>query len=171
MTALNQLLLSEFDREATATRRILERVPAEHLDWRPHPKSMTLGRLAGHVAELPAWLHLIVEGTEFDIASGTFKPYAAESPAALLDFFDERLAAGRTVLGLAADEALDHPWTLRAGDHVIMQNSRYQSLRHLVFNHQVHHRGQLSVYLRLLDVPVPGMYGPSSDDRAAMTPA
>lgn len=164
---LSQLLLIELDREALATRRLLERVPAENFGWQPHAKSMTLARLATHVAELPEWLNLILTAEEYDFTTGLLKPGSAADPAALLALFDERLALGRTELGLALDEALQQPWTLRAGAHVIMQNSRYHMLRHLVLNHQIHHRGQLSVYLRLLDVPVPGMYGPSADERVA----
>lgn len=150
---------------------MLERVPAEHLDWQPHPKSMTLGRLAGHVAELPSWLNRILDADEFDLAANRSQPFVAADPAALLAFFDERLAAGRTTLGLAPDEALQQPWIFRAGERVISQDSRYQMVRHWMLNHQIHHRGQLSVYLRLLDVPVPGMYGPSADERPAPKPA
>ena len=89
----------------------------------------------------------------------------------MLTFFEERLAAGRTALGLAPDEALHQPWTFRAGEHVISQGTRYEMIRNWMLNHQIHHRGQLSVYLRLLDVPVPGMYGPSADERPAPKPA
>ncbi|MBC7447076.1 MAG: DinB family protein [Hymenobacteraceae bacterium] len=171
MTALNQLLLTELDREALATRRMLERVPAEHFAWQPHAKSMTLGRLATHVAELPAFLNRILDADEFDMAVPRPAPLHAEDSAALLAFFEERLAAGRTALGLTPDEALHQPWTFRAGERVIAQDSKYQMIRHWMMNHQIHHRGQLSVYLRLLDVPVPGMYGPSADERPAPKPA
>jgi uncharacterized damage-inducible protein DinB len=165
--SLNLLLLTELDRETITTRRILERVPSEHFGWQPHAKSMTLGRLATHIAELPQWLNRVLDADEFDMMAQPLRPLVADDTAALLAFFDERLANGRTALGLTTDEQLQQPWTFRAGERVLSHDSRYHTLRSWMFNHQIHHRGQLSVYLRLLDVPVPGMYGPSADDRAA----
>lgn len=168
---LSALLLTELDRESAATRRILERVPDEHLTWKPHAKSMTLGRLATHVAELPHWLNRILDADEYDAAARPFQPLAMESQASLLEFFEQSLFDGRAALGLASDEHLEQPWTFRAGERVIAHDSRYHMLRSWMLNHQIHHRGQLSVYLRLLDVPVPGMYGPSADERPAPKPA
>ncbi len=165
--SLSQLLLAELDRESVSTRRILERVPTEHFAWQPHAKSMSLGRLATHVAELPQWLNRVLDADEFDMIAKPLRPVVAESTAALLDFFDERMTVGRPALGLATDEQLQQPWVFRAGERVLSRDSRYHTLRNWMLNHQIHHRGQLSVYLRLLDIPIPGMYGPSADDRAA----
>ena len=171
MTALNQLLLTELDREAVASRRMLERVPADQFAWQPHPKSMTLGRLATHLSELPVFLNRILDADEFDMTASRPAPFVPDTAAALLGFFDERLAAGRTSLGLAPEEMLHQLWVFRAGERVIAQGTRYEMIRSWMMNHQIHHRGQLSVFLRLLDVPVPGMYGPSADDRPAPQPA
>lgn len=169
--SLNLLLLAELDREAIGARRVLERIPAEHFGWKPHEKSMSLGRLATHVAELPLWLNRILDADEFDFLANPYKPFEVSTTAELLDFFDQSLLTGRTSLGLATDEQLVQPWTFRRGDYVISKDTRYQMLRQWMMNHQIHHRGQLTVYLRLLDIPVPGLYGPSADERPAPKPA
>jgi uncharacterized damage-inducible protein DinB len=165
MIQLNELLLTELDKEAVSTRKILAAVPTEHLDYKPHEKSMTLGRLATHVAELPLWANRALTGAEYDMVANipptrTVKDNAEE----LLSYFEEKLAEAKSILQNTTNEALQEGWTLRRGEHIISKATRYETIRSFMMNHQVHHRGQLSVYLRLLDVPVPGMYGPSADD-------
>ena len=161
---LNQPLLNELKHEATNTRKILESVPAEHLGWKPHPKSMTLGRLASHVAELSDWLTYTINADELDLASLDYTPTELTDTQTLFKIFDESLARGTAALQNASDETLMSNWTLRTGDHVMFTLPKIVVVRNMVLNHIVHHRGQLSVFLRLLDVPVPGMYGPSYDE-------
>lgn len=159
---LAQLLTPEYEQEAAITRRVLERVPSDKLDWAPHPKSMTLGKLAGHVAEIPSWVVATLGQTELDMAD-----YTAPEPkdsGAIMAAFDAGVAAGVPVLAAAADADFSIEWTLRSGDYVIFTLPRLAVIRTWVINHTVHHRAQLGVYLRLLDVPVPGIYGPSADD-------
>ena len=161
----NAALIAELKHESVNTRKIIERVPSEKLDWRPHAKSMTLGRLATHIADLPIWIERIISADEFNFAAANFKSESKENTQAILQLFDERLQNGLKLLESASDETLDALWTSKAGDHVFFQLPRKVALRNFVHNHIYHHRGQLSVYLRLLDVPVPGMYGPSADER------
>lgn len=166
--SLGQSLLPELDHEMAGTRRTLERVPEEKLGWRPHAKSMTLGGLASHVANLPSWLAYTVERESLDLAPVGQPPLRQEemtSRQALLEHFDRHLAAGRAALAAASDEALLAPWTLLGGGKAFFTMPRMAVLRSFVMNHNVHHRAQLGVYLRLLDVAVPGLYGPSADER------
>jgi uncharacterized damage-inducible protein DinB len=162
--SLSQLLVNEFDRESASTRKLLECFPDEHADWKPHEKSMTLGRLASHVAELPKFLAWIAENSEFDVQAQTAPRPMFKTKAELMAFFEDRLAEGRAALEQVSDEAMKEIWTFRSGEHIVSQVPRYDALRSWMMNHQIHHRGQLSVYLRLLDIPIPGMYGPSADD-------
>lgn len=171
MNQLNQLLIAELQREAASTRKLLACVPADKLEWRPHEKSMTLGRLASHVAEIPHWASRPLEGAEFDILAQTVKPANCTTTEELLELFEAKFSAAITALEKATDEELDVQWTFRRGEHIINQFSRYNAIRFMMGNHQIHHRGQLSVYLRLLDVPIPGMYGPSADDTLNMQKA
>ena len=161
---LNIALLAELKHEAVNTRKMIERVPSDNLQWRPHEKSMTIGRLTTHIADLPAWFERIIGTTEFDFATAKFNRETMESTAAALRLFDERLAAAATLLETTTDEMLNSIWTSRRGDAVLFQLPRKVALRNIAYNHIYHHRGQLSVYLRLLDVAVPGMYGPSADE-------
>ncbi len=162
--AMKDALIAELKHEATNTRKMLQRVPADKFDWKPHEKSMTLGRLAAHVAEIPVWVNRTVPVEEFDFAKNTFARNTYADNAALLKVFDEKLAEAIVCLQNATDETLNGIYTMRRGDHIIFQLPRKVVLRNFTFNHIVHHRGQLSVYLRLLDIPVPGMYGPSADE-------
>lgn len=160
----------ELDQEMANTRRMLERVPDDRLDYRPHEKSYTLLELASHIANLPNWATMTLESTELDLE----RPFDWQPPTStdeLLAEFDRTSAEARTALDAATAEDLTVPWTLRSGDHTIFTMPRAAVLRSFVLNHLIHHRAQLSVYLRLLDVPVPGMYGPSADDQAAMAEA
>ncbi|WP_276134518.1 DinB family protein [Polluticoccus soli] len=168
MKPLNQLLIAELQREAASTRKILAVVPTDKLEWRPHEKSMTLGRLASHVAEIPHWLNRPLENDVFDMAAQPYKPANCQNTQELLDLFETKLSAAIAALEKATDEDLAKQWTFRRGEHIVFQLSSYEAIRYMMGNHQVHHRGQLSVFLRLLDVPIPGMYGPSADDVAAM---
>jgi uncharacterized damage-inducible protein DinB len=161
---LNQPLLAEFKHEASNTRKMLERVPAESFSWKPHEKSMSLLRLAEHVSELPDWLTFTVKQDELNLAEMKRSTDNFATTGDLLSAFDEKLARGVQALESASNENLMQNWKLRMGEHVIFDMPRIQVVRSMVFNHIIHHRGQLSVYLRLLGVPVPGMYGPSADD-------
>lgn len=159
---LAQLLSPEYEQEAAITRRVLERVPTDKLDWAPHPKSMTLGKLAGHLAEIPSWVVATLGQTELDMANYVVPD--PKSPADILAAFDAGVAAGAPVLAAAADADFQIEWTLRSGEYVIFTLPRLAVIRTWVINHIVHHRAQLGVYLRLLDVPVPSVYGPTADD-------
>lgn len=160
--------LPEFDQEMGTTRRVLERVPADKLDWKPHSKSMSLGQLASHVAQLPDWLSNIFGADEFDFrppGGPAFKMADCKTAEELLDLFDRSVATASKAIGSAREESLDTPWTLKAGDFTIFTSPRWIAFRGFGMNHIIHHRAQLAVYLRLLDVPVPSIYGPTADEQ------
>lgn len=159
-----QSLIAEFDHETANTRKMLERLPDEQFQWKPHDKSYTLGKLATHIATMPAWFTMTVEQPELNLAAPMEQP-KPQTREEILSIFDATSIAARTSLAGATDDVLAQSWTLRHGDHVIFTMPKSAVLRDMCFNHIVHHRGQLSVYLRLLDVPVPGLYGPSADER------
>ncbi|MBA3889004.1 MAG: DinB family protein [Gemmatimonadaceae bacterium] len=164
MSATVNELYADLDLELAATRRVLERVPFEHWDWKPHPKSFSLGRLATHLAELPRFAEVIATTDEMDMAKSPMPPSQVGSNADLLARFDERAATMRSVVAAMDEDALAGHWTLRVGDTVFLDAPRSLLLRQHGISHPIHHRAQLTVYLRLLDVPVPGLYGPSADD-------
>ena len=157
-------LAAELRQEAKVTRRILERVPEGSFDWKPHERSMSLGRLAGHVAELPSLIAPALTQPELNFAAGNYSPFVPSSTAELLERFDENIEKAVELLGRQSDEKMGDAWRLRSGDQTFFNGPRVGAVRALAFNHVVHHRGQLSVYLRLLDVPVPSIYGPSADE-------
>jgi uncharacterized damage-inducible protein DinB len=162
-----ELLTPEFDNEIAVTRRVLERVPDDRGEWKPHPKSFPMGHLAQLVARLPGWVPMVLDQTELDIAppSGRKFPwYSFEKTATLLAEFERNAALGRASIAGASDEAFEVPWTFKRAGTAMFTMSRYQALRSTVLNHLVHHRAQLGVYLRLVDVPVPEMYGPTADE-------
>lgn len=161
---LNELLIKELKQESENTRKILQCVPEEQIGWKPHEKSFTLGRLATHVAELPHWMLRILNADDFDMQANPYQPHTCQTQEELIAFFDQKLKEGMEALEKAANEQLQEEWIFRRGEHVIFKSTRYEAIRSWMFNHQFHHRGQLSVYLRLLDIPIPGMYGPSADD-------
>jgi uncharacterized damage-inducible protein DinB len=166
--AIRDALLPEFDMEMASTRKVLERVPVEKSDYKPHPKSGSLGWLAWHVADLPHWVVETVNKDELDFAPpGAPRPAPpkVESREKLLAAFDEKVAAARAAIASASDDHLAKPWTLKGGGRTIFSMPRATVLRSFVMNHLIHHRAQLGVYLRLNDVPVPGMYGPSADEK------
>jgi uncharacterized damage-inducible protein DinB len=160
---LSQTLLPEFDQEMAGTRRVLERMPADKFSWQPHTKSFALGKLATHVAQLPSWASLALGSEGFDVSQPREAPKVS-STEELLALFDKSSAESREAIAKASDEDWFKPWTLRNGDHVIFTIPRIAVLRGMVMNHTIHHRGQLTVYMRLNDIPVPGLYGPSADE-------
>ena len=165
--ALTTFFLAELEKEVGPTRKMLERVPMERGGWQPHEKSMALGGLATHVANLPSWTALTVNQNELDIAPVGAPPYKMEpftSTRELLAAFDKNVEDARKALAKATDERLDEDWTLLAGGHKIFTDSKKMVLRQYVFNHIAHHRAQLGVYLRLNGIPVPATYGPSADE-------
>jgi uncharacterized damage-inducible protein DinB len=157
-------LAAEFRQESATTRRLLERVPEGKLDWKPHEKSMTLGNLAAHVAQLPSLIAPALTQDEFDFNTGDFQPFKPANVAELLAEFDRNIASASELLKNQADERMQDNWRLRSGETVFFELPRAGVVRSMVLNHIVHHRGQLSVYLRLLDVPIPSIYGPSADE-------
>jgi uncharacterized damage-inducible protein DinB len=158
-------LIGELQQEAATTRKCLERIPADKFDYKPHEKSMTMGRLAVHVAEMTGWVIETVNKSELDFAAMDYKPFEPQTTEELVGFLDKIMTQATEALQNASDEAMMEPWTLRNGETVYFTMPRAQVLRGMVFNHIVHHRGQLSVYMRLNDIPVPALYGPSADDQ------
>lgn len=154
--------LPEFDHEMTNTRAILDCVPDDKFGWKPHAKSMSLGRLASHIAELVAWGALVVNQDKLELGTGG-QPADPTNKAGLIELLDNNVAASREAIAGASDEHIAQIWTMLYGGRTILAMPRMQVLRAVVLSHVIHHRGQLSVYLRLLDVPIPGMYGPSAD--------
>jgi uncharacterized damage-inducible protein DinB len=161
---ISEVLLADFDSEVASTRRVLERVPEDKLDFKPHEKSMALKSLAVHVAGLPNFGHVILTTPSMDMAKTPFPKTEFESVAKLVETADAASARVRAVLAGLSDEELTASWEFRFGAHVISNSSRLVTFRTGCFNHLIHHRGQLNVYLRLLDVKVPGIYGPSADE-------
>jgi uncharacterized damage-inducible protein DinB len=157
-------LLAELEQEAQNTRRILALLPADKADYTPHPKSMTLGALGVHVAEMYSWLTITLNASELDFEKSPYQPAPFRGGAELVARMDKYLAEGRPAVAAATEATLAEPWTMRSGAHVIFTMPKGQVLRTFVYNHIVHHRAQLTVYLRLLDIPVPGLYGPSADE-------
>lgn len=157
-------LLNEFTHEAAVTRRVLERLPAEKFDWKPHEKSFTVKELAQHVAEMPGWLPITIETDELDLSGPQPERATIETSEDLLALFDQKVEEFQQAARGVSDETLMSPWRLKNGDEVMFEATKGQTVRGFILNHWVHHRGQLSVYLRLLDVPVPSIYGPSADE-------
>jgi uncharacterized damage-inducible protein DinB len=167
--AIKESILPEFDHEMKTTRKLLERVPEQDAAWKPHERSMTLGHLAMHLAQLPLWGAVTMGQTELDLSPPGGSPYKTpefESTAAVLAAFDEHVRQAREAIAAAADPDFMVPWTLKNGGQSIFTLPRVATLRSFVLNHVIHHRGQLSVYLRLRDVPIPSIYGPSADEAA-----
>jgi uncharacterized damage-inducible protein DinB len=156
-----ELFLKEFEGEMETTRRVLERLPSDRLEWSPHPKSMTMKALAGHVAELANW-GVRLEESSFEV--GTRKKPEFDSVGQLVALFDENVAASRAAIAQKTDEDLRERFTVTRGGTTSFQMSKASLLRRVFMNHLIHHRGQLSVYLRLNDVPLPAIYGPSADE-------
>ncbi len=155
----------ELEREAVTTRKMLERVPGEKFDWKPHEKSMTLKQLAIHVAEIPTWLNMVLTTSEVDFSNNEWQPKDVPDAKGLMDFFERSLVDGREALSKANDDQLKDTWTMRNGEQIFASDPKDEVLRGC-FCQVVHHRAQLGVYLRLLNVGIPGSYGPSADDQS-----
>jgi len=160
--AIGASLVPEFEQETATSRRVLERVPSDKGDWKPHPKSFSLAHLAQLVAWMPGWLPNMLREPALNLAAAG--PYSRESTATLLELFDRGVRDGREALATATDESFSELWSLKMGDRVLMSFPRSVVVRQH-FSHMVHHRAQLGVYLRMLDIPVPSMYGPTADER------
>jgi uncharacterized damage-inducible protein DinB len=159
-------LLDEFEHEAQTTRRLLERLPVDKLDWRPHEKSYTSRALASHIVDCIAWGDPIFTKDEFDVDPRTLQPYSASTVDDLLHAFDHKVADCKHALAsVAADAEMHHPWRLKIMGRVRFEKSKAAVFRDFTLSHLIHHRGQLSVYLRLMNVPVPGSYGPTADEQ------
>jgi uncharacterized damage-inducible protein DinB len=162
--SFSETLLPEFDAEMKNTRALLERLPDNHFEYQPHPKSMTLGRLAGHVAELPGWGLTTVETDLLELDSSTWKPWVPKTTAEILEAFDKNVEKTRAAIADTSDQKWGETWTMKFAGNTIMSMPRSAVMRATVMNHLIHHRAQLGVYLRLNNVEIPGMYGPSADE-------
>ncbi len=163
--AMKDALIAELKQESANTRKMLERSHPDKFSWKPHEKSMTLGRLASHIAEIPVWANRTLNAQEYDFASNPGKPVVYANTQELLEVFEKKLVDAIEALQSATDDELNMTYQLKRGGAVLYELPRKVLIRNLVFSHLVHHRGQLSVYLRMLDIPVPGMYGPSADEK------
>jgi uncharacterized damage-inducible protein DinB len=165
--AINQALLGEFDHEMASARKSIERVPDDKFDWKPHSKSMTMGGLASHIAMIPSWAKMTLETPQFDVNPPGGEPVQQpklKTRAEVLAFFDQGVPAARAAIAAASDETMMQPWTLLSGGKTVFSMPRVAVLRSMIMNHMIHHRAQLGVYLRMNDIPVPAIYGPSADE-------
>ena len=160
---LISVFLKELDQEAVTTRKMLGRIPNDKYDWQPHEKSMTIRRLAAHIAELPTWVSMAINTSELDFASNPYQAQVINNTPALLAYFERSLADGKAQLEKANEQQLSENWTLRNGDQVYNVTLKSEVIR-MSINQTIHHRAQLGVFLRLLNVPIPGSYGPSADE-------
>jgi uncharacterized damage-inducible protein DinB len=164
MTSCTESFLKELEREAITTRKMLNLVPDDKHSWKPHEKSMTMQQLAAHVAEIPGWVGMVLNTAELDFAQNEYKPTIVSNNAELMSFFESKLEEGKAELAKATDEKLKGTWTMRSGEQILFVAPKDEMMRS-VFCQVVHHRAQLGVYLRLLNIPIPGSYGPSADDQ------
>jgi uncharacterized damage-inducible protein DinB len=162
---IGKTFLEEFKQEAASTRKLLERVPLDKASWKPHEKSMELGRLASHVAETSLWIWNTIENDVFDLAVQPYEPIVPKTTEELLKFFDENNAKTESVLSKCSDEEMMKTWTMKNGEQVYISMPKAPVIRSFCLNHMIHHRGQLDVYLRLLDVQLPQIYGPTADEK------
>jgi uncharacterized damage-inducible protein DinB len=163
---ITERLLAELETEVGATRRVLERVPDARFDWKPHEKSMSMGRLAGLVASMPGWIAMMLTQDQFDVTAPGNRPPEMKTSRDLVAELNASAARARDALKKANDAHLETTWRMLARGHVVSEQPRYDAIRTGVLNHLAHHRGQLTVYLRLNDVPVPSIYGPTADEAA-----
>jgi uncharacterized damage-inducible protein DinB len=164
--SLSETIAAELKQEAATTRKMLERLPASEFDWKPHEKSMSLSRLATHVIEMTSWVGETVTSNEIDFSKMDYAAPVVASTEQLVEMFDKEVAKCYDALDGVADEHFMQPWTLRNGEQVYFTMPRIAVIRGMCLNHMVHHRGQLSVYMRLRDIAVPAIYGPSADETA-----
>ena len=160
-----EAFIVEFDHEMAATRRVLERIPEDAFEWSPHARSFSLGALASHLAQLPHWGRQILDAESYDLAGATSRSAPKVTRAEVLETFDRHVGEVRRALGAGSDAELAAPWTLKRGSHIVLSMPRIGALRRFLLHHVIHHRGQLTVYLRLREVPVPPLYGPTADER------
>ncbi len=161
---ISETLLPEFDREMSGARRTLERIPEDKLTWKPHEKSTSLGRLAGHVAELPGFAKITIETDSLNLSARQHTPLVPTSRAQVLEAFDQKVSEARAAIAGASDEHLMKPWSLEYQGKTLFTLPRAAVLRTMMLSHLIHHRAQLGVYLRLNNVAVPALYGPSADE-------
>ncbi len=158
-----QIFLKELQQEAITTRKMLALIPDDQYQWKPHEKSMTIQQLAPHIAELPGWVTMVLNTSELDFAAEPYTPQNITTTAGLLELFEKNLANGKASLETAREQQLADLWTLRNGETIYSTSSKAEVIR-MAFSQIIHHRAQLGVYLRLLNIPIPGSYGPSADD-------
>lgn len=158
-----KMLLKEFDQEAETTRKMLARVPDDKYNWQPHPKSMTMRRLATHIADIPSWVQMAIDDDELDFAITTHKEPEINKTSELLEFFEKSYKEGREALANAKEDQLGKRWVMRSGNDIYMESTKGDVVR-VSISQIIHHRAQLGVYLRLLDISIPGSYGPSADE-------
>lgn len=159
-----QELLEEFQTESKKTKDLLSRVPFDQFGYKPHERSMALGQLAVHIVEMAGWTRITLNESELDFAKSPYTPSTVNSTDDLLQLHQQFCSDAIEVFKTTSEDVLHEDWTLRSGEHIIFTMSKYKCLRLMVFNHIVHHRAQLGVYLRLLNIPIPGMFGPSADE-------
>jgi uncharacterized damage-inducible protein DinB len=160
-----EMFLKEMEQEAQTTRKMLQRIPDNKLDWQPHKKSMTMQRLATHIAELPSWVKMALETDELDFNASAYVPKLAKNNKELMELLEHSLAEGKNSLMNAKDDILSKTWVMRGGDTIYSKSTKGEVIR-MAYCQIVHHRAQLGVYLRLLDIPIPGSYGPSADENS-----
>ncbi len=158
-----KIFLKEMDQEAVTTRKMLSRIPDDKYNWKPHEKSMTIEQLSTHIAELPTWVSMVVDTTELDFSANPYEPKKVAGTKHLLEIFEAALLEGRAALERTTEEKLLDNWTLRDGQTIYNVSQKHEVIR-MAFSQIVHHRAQLGVYLRLLNIPIPGSYGPSADE-------
>ncbi len=163
MKSMISIFKKELQHESETTRKMLGRVPDDKFDWKPHPKSMTVRQLSTHIAELPTWVTMALTTDELDFATAPYNPPTINSNKELMEFFEQSRENGFTELKEENEALLEQPWTLREGDNIYSTTSKAEVIR-MALNQITHHRAQLGVFLRLLDVPIPGSYGPSADE-------
>lgn len=161
--SINNGFAVEVERETANTRRLISKLEDQHLDWRPHAKSMTTGELVGHVIDLHNWVNQALVLEDFNLATN-FVPSKPKTIQEAIEDLDSSYSKNIDVINSLTDEDWQKLWTMRFGDYVISELPRVDAFRHIIYNHLIHHRGQLSVYLRMMDIPLPGLYGPSADD-------
>jgi uncharacterized damage-inducible protein DinB len=164
--AIRDLLLPEFDQEMANTRKMLEAAPEQRFDYQPHIKSWKLNRLAGHIAELPNWATYTMKVDVLELEAGQYPPFEPATSKQLLDQFDKYAREAHLAIAVATDEQLSRLWTMKWEGKTVITMPRINVVRSMVLNHLIHHRAHLGMYLRLLDVAVPGMYGPSADEKS-----
>ena len=162
---IGQMFAAELKQEAISTRKMLERIPGEHFQWKPHERSMPLVSVAGHIADMIGWADMTINHDELDFEKTDTTPKTYSDASELVAYFDKNLSNALEILTSVSNETMMQSWRLRNGEKILLELPKVAVMRSLVMNHVIHHRGQLAVYLRMLDVPVPSIYGPSADEQ------